>query len=179
MDGDVSRGVVPATLSKLGLRDFFFPAEILLDLKLDGKPVAVPARHVWRPHAGHGLELHDEILENLVQRMSDVDIPVGIRRAVVENEGGTFLPSRLQLLVKTDLHPASENLGLPLGQIRPHREVGLRKVQRVLVVNGCRGMFGRIRHGPGVIPTGGRQFNFESLSRPSQLWQGKTPWRSA
>jgi hypothetical protein len=58
------------------------------DLVLDGQAVAVPARHVGRVEAGHGLGADDDVLEDLVERVADVDAAVGVGRAVVQHELG-------------------------------------------------------------------------------------------
>ena len=64
---------------------------LLLDLPLDRKAVAVPAGHVVGIVPQHLLALGDDILEDLVQRMPDMDVAVGIRRAVMQDELGPSL----------------------------------------------------------------------------------------
>ena len=61
-------------------------AVLLLDLPLDRQAVAVPARHVVGVVAEHLLRAHDDVLEDLVERRADVDVAVGVGRAVVEDE---------------------------------------------------------------------------------------------
>jgi hypothetical protein len=63
-------------------------AEGLLDLVLDGQAVAVPAGHVDGVHALELARLDDHVLEDLVDGVTDVDVAVGIRRAVVQHELG-------------------------------------------------------------------------------------------
>jgi hypothetical protein len=58
----------------------------LLDLVLDRQAVAVPARHVGRVEAGQRLGTDDDVLEDLVHRVADVDVAIGVRRAVVQHE---------------------------------------------------------------------------------------------
>ena len=66
-------------------------AHFLRDFELNRQPVAIPAGNVGRAFAAQGLILDDDVLENLVQRGADVDVAVGERRAVVQDE---FLRAR-------------------------------------------------------------------------------------
>jgi hypothetical protein len=59
--------------------------EFAVDLDLDGQAVAVPAGHVGRIEALHGLRLDDEILEDFVERGAQVDVAVGVGRPVVQD----------------------------------------------------------------------------------------------
>ena len=61
-------------------------AVVLLDLPFDRQPVAVPARHVVRVVPEHLLRAHYKVLENLVERVPDVDVAVGVGRPVVQHE---------------------------------------------------------------------------------------------
>jgi hypothetical protein len=61
-------------------------AVLLLDLPFDRQAVAVPAGHVGRVLAQQRLGADDHVLQHLVQRMADVDVAVGVGRAVVEDE---------------------------------------------------------------------------------------------
>ena len=61
-------------------------AKLLGDLLLDRQSVVVPARDIRRAVAFHRLVANDEVLEELVQGVADVNVAVGIRRAVVEYE---------------------------------------------------------------------------------------------
>ena len=61
-------------------------AVLLFDLPFDRQAVAVPSRHVIGVLAKHGLRSVDHILENLVQRMTDMQLAVGIGRAVMKHE---------------------------------------------------------------------------------------------
>src|SRR5690606_29733613 len=59
---------------------------LFLDLDLDGHAVAVPAWHVHRVVARHGAALDDDVLQYLVDGVTDMNIAVGIRRPVMQNE---------------------------------------------------------------------------------------------
>ena len=63
----------------------FLLAELLRDLMFDGQPVAIPARHVGRPHAFHSAGLDDDILENFIERVADVNMAIGVRRTVMQD----------------------------------------------------------------------------------------------
>ena len=64
-----------------------------------------------------------------------MDIAVGVGGAVMEDEPGLARVLVHQLVVG-DLGPVGvEQLGLPLGQARPHGEVGLGQVYGLVVVH--------------------------------------------
>src|SRR5471032_726289 len=98
------------------------------NLVLDRQAVAVPARDIRRVETRKGFRANDHVLENLVQRMTDVNSAVGIRRAVVQDELRTILANLAQLLVQANAVPALQNLRLALGQAGLHWEGGVRKV---------------------------------------------------
>ena len=97
-------------------------AVLLLDLPLDGQAVAVPARHVVGIEAQHLLAARHHVLQDLVERGADVDVAVGVGRAVVEDELGPPLGSLPQAAVHAEPGPALQELGLQLGQARLHGE---------------------------------------------------------
>ncbi|MNM92966.1 hypothetical protein D3C81_1053220 [compost metagenome] len=99
-----------------------------LDLVFDRQAVAVPTWHVRRIEAGQGLGTDDHVLEDLVQRMTDVNLAVGIGRAVVQDELRTILANLAQLSVQANAVPALQNLRFALGQAGLHWEGGVRKV---------------------------------------------------
>uniref|UniRef100_A0A0N5A5U6 NAD-specific glutamate dehydrogenase n=1 Tax=Parastrongyloides trichosuri TaxID=131310 RepID=A0A0N5A5U6_PARTI len=98
------------------------------DLVLDRQAMAVPTRHVRRIVAGQGLGPRDHVLENLVERVTDVDLAVGVGRAVVQHELRTILANFAQLLVQANAVPALQDLRFALWQAGLHREGGVRKV---------------------------------------------------
>jgi hypothetical protein len=87
--------------------------------------VAVPARHVVRIEAEHLLAARHHILEDLVERMADMDVAVGVGRAVVEDEFRQARRGRAHPLVEAELMPARQQLRLLLRQPGAHGEVGL------------------------------------------------------
>ena len=54
----------------------------------------------------------DQILEDLVHRVADVDVAIGVGRAVVEDEFRPPRTLRPQPAVKIDLGPAGQQFGL-------------------------------------------------------------------
>ncbi len=109
-------------------------AVLLLDRELDRQAMAVPARHVRGIEAIECTRLDDDVLQDLVDRVAEMDHPVGIRRTVVQHErpapDGDFAHALIEALVG----PALQLPGLARCEIRLHRELGLRQVYRLLVV---------------------------------------------
>ena len=103
---------------------------------LDGQAVGVPAGDVGGAIARHVLVLDDDVLEDLVHGGADVDVAVGVGRAVVEDEPGLAGVFVHQLVVG-DFRPLGvEQLGLPLGQARPHGELRFGQVDGLVVIHG-------------------------------------------
>ena len=133
-------GIDPAGGAELGLGHLVLGAapgaELLLDLPLDGQAVAVPAGGEVHVVAQHQPGADHEVLQDLVQGMADVDRAVGVGRAVVQHEQGPAvrLPLRPGGAIEVDVGPAGQDLGLELGQPRPHGEGGLGQEHRVAVV---------------------------------------------
>ncbi|MNY15491.1 hypothetical protein D3C86_1487050 [compost metagenome] len=105
---------------------------------LDRQAMAVPARHIGRVVAGQGLGTGDDVLEDLVDRMTDMNAAVGIGRAVVQDEFRPAFAQLPQLLIQTHVVPALQNLRLALRQAGLHRELGIRQVERSFVVGHLR-----------------------------------------
>ncbi len=136
---DLACGVLAAGLAEGvrvdGLADL---ADGLFDLQLDRQAVAIPARHVGRVEALQAAALDDDVLEDLVDRMADMDVAVGVGRAVVEDEALASGACFTQAVVDVHRLPALERVGFAFGQVAAHGEVGVRQVERVLVVgHGC------------------------------------------
>ena len=107
----------------------------LLDLPFDGQAVAVPAGHVVRVPAQHLLGTGDHVLENLVERVADVQVPVGIGRSVVEDE--LLAPLGRLAVPAKQVHggPALEHPGFALGQSRAHGKIGVGQEHRRFIVH--------------------------------------------
>src|SRR5471032_91288 len=98
------------------------------DFVFDRQAVAVPTRNIRRVETRQGFRAQDHVLENFVQRMTDVNRAVGIRRAVVQDEFRTILANFAQLSVQANTVPALQDLRFALWQAGLHWEGGVRKV---------------------------------------------------
>ena len=115
-------------------------AILLLDLPFDRKAMAIPAGDVVRILAQHLLRAHDQILQDLVERMPDMDVAIGIGRAIMQHEAVALLarPLLAQLAIEVDLVPAGEEFRLTPGQAGAHREIRLRQVEGGSVIGARR-----------------------------------------
>ena len=114
----------------------------------NGQTVAVPAGHVQRVKAFELTRLGDHVLEDLVDRVANVQLAVGIGRAVVQDELGRTATGIAQLFVDAFVFPLLHPAGLALGQVAAHGEGCVWQVQRGAVVHGRRAVRGG---GAGVI----------------------------
>ena len=132
----IALGVLPAFAAELGGGHLLpFHALILQDRRLNGQAMGIPAGDVGGAEARHVLGLHDKILQDLVEGGTDVDVAVGVGRAVVEDKAGLALVALYHLVIKVFLLHGFEHVGLPLGQGRPHGELGLGQVYGGVVVH--------------------------------------------
>ena len=126
---DVGHRVLFAELADVDLRErglvFLLVAKLFLDAKLDRQAVAVPARDEVALKARHVLVLDDDVFQNFVERVAEVDVAVGVRRAVVENELGFSLALRNHPLVNLVAFPLLDANRLALRQACFHRKIGL------------------------------------------------------
>src|SRR5690606_7191052 len=139
----------------------------LLHLPFNGKAVAIPARNVVRVLAQHLLGAIDDILQDLVQRMADVEVAIGVGRPIVKHE--LLAPLRHLALAPIEIHllPARKNLGLALRQAGAHGEICLGKKNCRSVVDGHPSglAFRRLLPRPRRHPVG---LSTKILSRPLQ-----------
>ena len=105
-----------------------FAAQHLIHFDFNGQAVAVPTGNIGRVETGHGLRLNDEILKALVQRVAEVNRPVGIRRTVMQHIRRLPLACLANPLVNPHRRPALEQRGLVFRQVRLHGKVGLGQV---------------------------------------------------
>jgi len=96
--------------------------------------MAVPTRNVGRTFAEHCLRFHHEIFQDLVEGGAHMDITVGERRAVMQNEELAIFARFLDLLIKAAFVPHLEQLGLARRQIRLHRKIRARQIEGVFVI---------------------------------------------
>ena len=135
-------GVLLALLPKLGggeripLHLFVFQ-----DGGFDGQAVGVPAGDIGGAVARHVFLFDDDILEDLVQRGTDVDVSVGVGRPVVEDEEGFPVVAGDHLVVEVLVIHRLEHLWLAPGEPRPHGEIGLGQVDGLIIVHVLRSPF--------------------------------------
>ncbi len=144
------RGPWPASRRAAGCGHAVF------DGVFNGQAVAVPAGGVQRIKALQLAAFDDHVLQDFVHRVADVDLAVGIRRAVVQDEFGRSLAGSPQLLVDALLVPVLGPLRLALGQVAAHGKGRIGHVQR-----GAVGAFG----GSCLAFFGGAVADMKNLSR--------------
>jgi hypothetical protein len=91
-----------------------------------------------RVEAQHLLALGHHVLEDLVERMPDMDVAIGIGRAVMQHEFRLALRGLAQLAVEVDLVPARQHFRLAGRQAGAHRKFGLRQIEGLGIVVGIR-----------------------------------------
>lgn len=106
--------------------------------------MAVPAGHIVHLLPIEYLLAIDEILEYFVERVSAVQIPIGVGRAIVQNEAGAVRCLVREALVEIQGLPKGLQLWLALNRIGPLREGSLwqtnrlgEDVARLLAVGRC------------------------------------------
>ena len=101
--------------------------------------VAVPARHVHRVQPLELARLDDHVFQNLVDRMTDMDLAVGIRRAIVQHKLFCTAARDAQLFVNAFVFPFLGPARLALGQVAAHRKRRVGQVQGAAVIGFCVG----------------------------------------
>ena len=109
-------------------------AEFLLDRVFDRQAMAVPARNVLRIEALELALLDNHVFEDLVHRMSHMDLSIGIRRAVVQDELRRASTCNPQSLVEAVVVPFPGPTRFALGQVTAHRKRCFRQVEGFAVV---------------------------------------------
>ena len=111
-----------------------FLAILFLNLPLDREAVAVPAGHIRGVLALQRLGADDHVLQDMVERMADVHVAIGVGRAVVEDELVAALAGFANLPFQIALKPFRQNQRLLLRQAGLHRKVGLGQEDGVAVI---------------------------------------------
>ncbi len=109
-------------------------AVLLLHLPLDRQAVAVPAGDVVRVEPGHAVRAHDHVLEDAVQRVADMQVPVGVDRPVMQDERGAARGGLPRARPQSDALPPGEDLRFALGQLAAQRELRRGQEDGVAVV---------------------------------------------
>ena len=136
LDLDLLRGILTAGLAKFCERHLLAGlAEFLLDIDLDRQAVAVPAGHIGCIESSQSPGLDDDVLERLVDRMSEVQLTIGIGGAVVKNETGPARTLFPDAGIQVHALPARQHFRFALRKTRLHGELCLRQVQGAFVVS--------------------------------------------
>ena len=93
--------------------------------------MAIPAGYELRVKALELTRLDDHVLENFVDRVTDVNIAVGVGRAVMQNKLGSACRGLADALIEFFLLPLSDPLRLTFGKVAPHREGCFGHVDRI------------------------------------------------
>lgn len=115
-----------------GAHRFLFVAELLVHVDLDGQTVTIPAWNISSLVSLHVLGLDDEVLQDLVHGRAQVEMAVGIRGPVVEDESRASLPGVKDLFVELVLVPFVQDLRFLLDERCLHREGSPGEVQCIL-----------------------------------------------
>ncbi|MPM23054.1 hypothetical protein SDC9_69517 [bioreactor metagenome] len=107
---------------------------ILENGAFNGKTVSVPAGHIRSAPTGHVLIPHNDILQNFVECGTNMDVAVGIGRAVMKNEFRLSLIFFHEVSVNVGRLEGSEHFRLPAGQSRAHGKIGLGQIDGLIVV---------------------------------------------
>ena len=131
-------GEFAAFLAELDHRDLVFVfaggAVFFFDLPFDRQAVTVPAGDIVGILAHHLLGSHDHVFEDFVQRMTDVQMTVGVGRTVVQHELFTALARLAALRIKVHGFPTRQGFRFALRQSGTHGELGLGQEHCVFVV---------------------------------------------
>ncbi len=104
-------------------------AVFLLYFQLDRQTVAVPARNVRRVIARESFGLHDNVFQNLINRVTNMNAAIRIRRAIMQNEGFFAFFGRTNDAVQVIISPTRQHSRFALGEIAAHREPCFRQIQ--------------------------------------------------
>ena len=110
-------------------------ANFLFDIQFNWQAMAIPTRHIRCIKATQGLALDDNIFQHLVDGVTDMDIAVGIGRAVMQHKFRTTFACASQLPVDIHFIPTLKQCRFPIWQVAFHRESGVGKIQRVFIVS--------------------------------------------
>ena len=101
----------------------------------NGQAVAIPAGHVNTVKAGHVFGFNDDILDNFIERCAQMNITVGVGRAIMQNVGGFPFGRFPDFLINVNFFPFLQHFRLTLCQIRLHRKIRLGKIQCLFVIH--------------------------------------------
>ena len=118
----------------MGRKRLLLFAKLLLDLEFDRQTVAVPPGHIYGTVSLNVAGFYDNILEDLVQGMTKMQMAVGIRGAVMQTEGSGGAGCVQHGLIYPVFFPPAEHFRLALRKVGLHGEGRAGQVQRFFVV---------------------------------------------
>ena len=97
--------------------------------------MAIPAGYIRCIKAAQGLAFDDDVLENFIHCMADMNVAIGIGRAVMQHELCSAFTRGTNALVAFFFLPLRQHLRLTFGEIAAHGESRIGKIERVFVVS--------------------------------------------
>ena len=106
---------------------FAFGAVLFFDFPFDRQTVAIPTWDIPRITAQHLLAAHDEVFQDLVQCVTDMQMPVRIGGAIMQHKWRTprFFA---QAVIDTHFFPSCQPIRFTLWQTCAHWKFGFRQV---------------------------------------------------
>ena len=101
----------------------------LLYFQFDWQTMTVPARHIRRVISRKPFGLNDNVFQNLVNRVTNMNAAIRIRRAIMQNEGFFAFFSCTNDAVQIIISPTRQHSRFALGEIATHREPCFRQIQ--------------------------------------------------
>ena len=122
-------------LAQLQLGDvLFLVADRRQCFQLNGQAVSIKTGHIRSLEALHVLLADNDVLDDLVQGSTHVDIAVCVRRAVVQDELRLALVVLHELIVQVVVVPILEHDRLLFGQTGTHLKQSLGQIQGTVVL---------------------------------------------
>ena len=130
--------ISPAFGAEFNSRDFvlvqLFLAILLLDLPFNGQAMAIPTGDIRRVFAQQRLRADNHIFQNMVQRVADMHVTIGIRRTIMQDELLAPTAAIAQFGIEIGRLPARQNARLFLRKASLHRKVGFGQEYAVAIV---------------------------------------------
>ena len=114
---------------------FAFFAILLFNFPFDGQAMTIPARHIIGIFPQHGLRAVNHIFQNFIQRMTDMQLAIGIGRAIMQHKFRGISPFCPQSFIQIQLLPMRQNLGLFFWQAAPHGKICLWKKYGLFIIH--------------------------------------------
>ena len=97
--------------------------------------MAVPARNIGGLVSLHRFGFDDDVFENFIEGMTNVNMAIGIRWAVMEEVEGPTGSCLLNPVIQLLLSPPCKDFRLPLGEVGLHWEIRLGQIKGRFVIH--------------------------------------------